>query len=171
MLDKLSIIDWAKYGVPQIPNLLLILLNDTDNKIYGSACSDLEELFFPEEFESQQYRGPLTRMMQNDLPRQVVPFLIEILVHTDLPDKHYMLLELLRHFSAYKYLREWVHQDPANPKRIIYDEWTKKLDEEIVKGLSMYETFLESQHSYLRSIAKVLMDTLLDDPTKKKPKY
>ncbi|MBA3873745.1 MAG: hypothetical protein H0X30_31820 [Anaerolineae bacterium] len=157
ILANLNNIDWNTLGSDQIPELIrTIYESDTKEERYSEAFGSLQELLYPQGIEDHWDWGGPRRMMQNDLPHQVTPFLIEILENTESANKMYNIVGLLGELCKYEYYHKWL----GNEGQAEYIEWAWKLRDQVRLGLPLYQQYLTGSDEYLRDRAQELMKWL-----------
>ncbi len=157
MLTNLDRIDWKQLGAEQVPQLIrAIHEHDAKGEIYSNAFAELSELLYPQGIADHEDWGGPTRMMQNDLPHQVTPVLIEILQETKSTNKIYHLIDLLADLCIYEYYHQWV----GAMEQSKYLSWARSLRDKVRLGLPLYQHYLESNDEYLKQSTQWLMKWL-----------
>lgn len=160
MFDRLDEIDWGKLSAEEVPSLLKTINSEKNQESYLKAYWDLAELVYPHGIDDQwDWNGP-SRMMQNDLPHQIVPFLGEILESNSSSSLKVDIIKLLMKMTYYYDVRGWVSEDETNPKRIAYDGWFHRLINVIRQGLPVYEHLLVDQDHTVQAAIRELYDAL-----------
>lgn len=101
MFDKLAVIDWNKLGASEVPALLKTISSEKNQEVYLKAVIDLRHLIYPQGINDHwDWEGP-ARMMQNDLPHQVTPLLLNVLENTEILPKKIAIINLLKNLCNY----------------------------------------------------------------------
>jgi hypothetical protein len=160
MFDKLDVIDWNKLGASEVPALLTTISSEKNQEAYVKAVIDLRHLIYPQGINDHwDWEGP-ARMMQNDLPHQVTPFLLNMLENTEMLPKKIAIINLLKNLCNYYHVREWISEDETDPKRKTYDEWFRRLHSTIRQGFPIYEQLLNNPDPIIQLRVRELLDSL-----------
>ncbi len=166
MFENLDNVNWKELGAPQIPDLLREIQADQPgkekDKKHLEAWAELSELVFPEGIiDSWDWAGP-GRMMQNDLPHQVVPFLIEILRQTTSKSTQSGVIGLLWQLCTYSSVKLWVG-DPGSPRYEAFVKWVSRLKDIIREGLPLYQALVDDPYPTLKEDVPNLLKELSED--------
>jgi hypothetical protein len=154
MLNNLDTIDWNKLGAGQVPQLIRTLYEGgAKDERYSKALEELSELLYPQGIQDHWDWGGPRRMIQNDLPHQVTPFLIEILENTESVSKKYHMVELLCNLCKYEYVHDWL----GNEGQAEYIDWSRRLRDKVKLGLPIYQQCLAGGDEYLKGRVQGLM--------------
>lgn len=156
MSAKLDEIDWDALGAPEIPILLRRMQSPKDKHDFSEAYNHLTNIVFPEGIsDSQDWGGP-GGMMQTEAPLLVIPFLTEMLSREIDSWRKLSILELLHSLAAYWELRTWITE--ANPKRVVYEQWARRINDAVRDGALIYQELLKNP--LLRNSAQEVLDIL-----------
>ena len=157
MLSNIDSVDWDNLGSGQVPQLIhTVYESDVTEEKYSQAFDELQELLYPQGIADHWDWGGPRRMMQNDLPQQVTPFLIEILGETKSLDKMRDIVSLLGDLCKYEFYHEWL----GSEGQAEYIEWSRRLRDKVRLGLPLYQQYLTSSDEYLKDRTQELMKWL-----------
>lgn len=163
MFDKPLATNWLSLNAPQVPHLLQVIQDAGEKSSeYQKAFVEINELIYPEGIMDNWDWGGPRRMMQNELPHRIIPYLLEILSNAQSWSRKAALVDLLREASCYYYVRKWISPNDTDLDRIAFDGWTQRLVGEVRKGIPIYETLLQDENEYVRSRVKELFKTLTE---------
>lgn len=154
MLEGLKAVDWNKLGAEQVPQYLRSIYScDSKDDECTKAFLELNELLYPEGIMDNWDWGGPRRMMQNDLPHIVTPFLIEIVQETQSINKKYALVGLLRDLCTYETVYRWLGEDGQAQ----FLDWSRRLRDQVRLGLPLYEQLLGDGDEYLKKYVQDLI--------------
>lgn len=157
MVEDISRIDWEALEAPEVSAFLRRMYDEQDDEAFFEAYDKLKSYIYSDGISDAWDWGAPARMMKNDLPHQVTPFLIDILSHTKNLSKQRAATRLLRLLCTYWEVRGWTLNTPYHEA---YKDWARRLLGVIREGVPIYQRSINDPDPVLNSYTKELLDFL-----------
>lgn len=148
MLQNLDSVDWKKFRAEKVRETLSNLISD-DDATRHEAFLYLEERFVYTEGSPIDY-GPVGKILKDDLPILIIPFLIQVVRQESVKDKS-GILQLLCHFSYFIHIADL--QEP-------YKSRAENLLHAVKSHHAVYERLKHDSHFGTSWVAHDLLEEL-----------